>query len=133
MRVTRPDARHVDDTFAGFLDRSHGLRMGKPSRDGNQHVAQPLCLSSSHKPRRHVDTGKRAQVIMNFADRDHGIENMNDSLGLSGTGQFSGQSYISDKVLELLLNPGKADIKLSSHKRGSIAPLNIVDVKIEKL
>src|SRR4030095_12633719 len=113
VRVPRPDARHVDHAFAGFLDRRHGLRMGKTSRDGNQHIAQP--------------------PTMTFPDGDHVIENMNDSLRLSWAGQFSGPSYVSGKLLDLLLNPRKADIKLSSHQRGSISPLNIVDVKIEKL
>src|SRR5262245_16523420 len=133
VRVARPDAGHVDHTFAGSLDRRHGLRMGKTSRDGDQHVAQPHSLSSSNKSRGDVDTGKCLKATVHFPDRDHGIENMNDSLGLSGMGQFSGPFDVSGKILDLLLNPRNADSKLSSHERGSISPLNIVDVKIGKL
>jgi len=52
---------------------------------------------------------------------------------LSASRKLRGQLDIWSKVLDLLLNLGEADNKLSSNKRRLLSPLDIVHMKIEKL
>ena len=80
-----------------------------------------------------IDTRKRARLIIKFVDGEHGVQHVNDSLGFTGAGQFHCDIYVSRKILDLVLNLGDVKAQLSAGKRGAIAPLNIIDVKIEEL
>jgi hypothetical protein len=71
-------------------------------------------------------------IIVDFFDGNKRIEDMNDPFGFAGAREVDGEFYALGQILDLLLNLGKADNKLSSNKGGSISPLDIVHVKIEK-
>ena len=76
----------------------------------------PVGLPGSHEPGGHIDTGKRAQLVMNFLDGEHGIQDVNDSLGFAWAGQFRCDSYVSGKILDLVLNLGEVESQLFAGK-----------------
>lgn len=107
--------------------------MRKSSGNRHQHVTQSLGPSSSDQPRGVINARKSPALVIHFRYRHQCIQDMNNSFRLTGARELRGQLDILSKVLDLLLNLGEADNKLSSNKRGLISPLDIVYVKIEKL
>jgi len=133
MTVTRSYTAHIDQPLSGLLDGSQQLGMRKPSGNRHQHVTQSLGPSSSDQPRGVINAGKSPALVIHFRDRHQRIQNMNNSFRLARARKLRGQLDIWSKVLDLLLNLGEADNKLSSNKRTLLSPLDIIHMKIEKL